>query len=174
MRSALSGPLECESTSVWKMTWFEWAFCMPLKPFLSRIWPVARSDRLILAQIVVWNVAFWETTYKLGVEWEGKTWFSIWEQLLHRNVQRFRGGLAFKAHRLCVSLNSRLESNKADEESARPPPGYVYYGCVTEVLCMVPQSVLDTPCLVSALVGSVQILVWNVAFEKQCRLGVRF
>ena len=30
----------------------------------------------------------------------------------HRNVQRFRGGLVFKAHRLCASLNSRLESNK--------------------------------------------------------------
>jgi len=28
------------------------------------------------------------------------------------NVQQFRGGLVFKAHRLCVSLNSRLESNK--------------------------------------------------------------
>jgi len=27
-------------------------------------------------------------------------------------VQRFRGGLVFKAHRLCVSLNSRLESDK--------------------------------------------------------------
>jgi len=38
------------------------------------------------------------------------------EQLLHRNVQRFRGGLVFKAHRLCVSLNSRLESNKEEEE----------------------------------------------------------
>ena len=25
------------------------------------------------------------------------------------NLQRFRGGLVFKAHRLCVSLNSRLE-----------------------------------------------------------------
>ena len=25
--------------------------------------------------------------------------FSIQEQLLHRNVQRFRGGLVFKAHR---------------------------------------------------------------------------
>jgi len=33
-------------------------------------------------------------------------------------VQRFRGGLVFKAHRLSVSLNSRLESNK--EESRRP------------------------------------------------------
>jgi len=37
-------------------------------------------------------------------------------QLLHRNVQRFRGGLVFEAHRLCVSLNSRLESNKEEEE----------------------------------------------------------
>ena len=36
-------------------------------------------------------------------------------QLPHKNVQRFRGGLVFKAHRLCVSLNSRLESkNKAE------------------------------------------------------------
>ena len=34
------------------------------------------------------------------------------EHLLHRNVQRFRGGLVFKAHRLCVSLNSSLESHK--------------------------------------------------------------
>ena len=32
------------------------------------------------------------------------------------NVQRFRGGLVFKAHRLCVSLNSRLESNKEEEK----------------------------------------------------------
>ena len=28
----------------------------------------------------------------------------------------FRGGLEFKEHRLCVSLNSRLESNKEEEE----------------------------------------------------------
>ena len=38
-------------------------------------------------------------------------------QLLHRNVQRFRGGLVFKPHRLCVSLNSRLESNKEEADS---------------------------------------------------------
>ena len=31
-------------------------------------------------------------------------------------VQRFRGGLVLKAHRLCVSLNSKLESNKEEEE----------------------------------------------------------
>ena len=31
---------------------------------------------------------------------------------LYRKVQRFRDGLVFKAHGLCVSLNSRLESNK--------------------------------------------------------------
>ena len=36
--------------------------------------------------------------------------------LLHRNVQRFRGGLVFKAHRL-LSLNSRLESNNEEEEA---------------------------------------------------------
>jgi len=33
-------------------------------------------------------------------------------------VQRFRGGLVFKAHRLCASLNSRLESNKEEEEAS--------------------------------------------------------
>ena len=40
------------------------------------------------------------------------SWGCAGEQLLHRNVQRFRGRLVFKTHRLCVSLNSRLESNK--------------------------------------------------------------
>ena len=39
---------------------------------------------------------------------------SICEQPLHKNVQRFRGGLVFKAHRRCVSLNSRLERNEED------------------------------------------------------------
>jgi len=29
---------------------------------------------------------------------------------------RSRGGLVFKAHRLCLSLNSRLESNEEEEE----------------------------------------------------------
>ena len=33
-----------------------------------------------------------------------------------RFVERFRGGLVFKAHRLCVSLNSRLEGNKEEEK----------------------------------------------------------
>jgi len=36
-------------------------------------------------------------------------------QLLCRNVQRFRGGLVSKAHRLCVSLNSRPESDNNEE-----------------------------------------------------------
>jgi len=40
---------------------------------------------------------------------------AIGDALTLRNVQRFRGGLVFKAHRLCVSLNSRLESNKEEE-----------------------------------------------------------
>ena len=34
------------------------------------------------------------------------------EQLLHINVQRFRGGLVFKAHRLCTSLKSRIERKR--------------------------------------------------------------
>ena len=33
-------------------------------------------------------------------------------QYFTKNVQRFRGGLVFKAHRFCASLNSRLESNE--------------------------------------------------------------
>ena len=32
-------------------------------------------------------------------------------------MQRFRGGLVFKAHRLGVSLNSRHGSNKEEERS---------------------------------------------------------
>jgi len=39
------------------------------------------------------------------------------QQLLHKNVQRFRGGLVFKAYRLCVSLNSRRESNEEEEDT---------------------------------------------------------
>ena len=35
-------------------------------------------------------------------------------------MQRFRGGLVSEAHRLGVSLNSRLESNK-EEEGAKVP-----------------------------------------------------
>jgi len=31
-------------------------------------------------------------------------------------VQGFRGGLVFQTDRLCVSLNSRLESNNEEEE----------------------------------------------------------
>ena len=36
-----------------------------------------------------------------------------------RNAQRFRGGLVFKAHKLFVSLNLRLESNKGEEEDSQ-------------------------------------------------------
>ena len=35
-----------------------------------------------------------------------------------RNVQRFRGGLVFKAHRLCASLNTRLQSHNEEEEQS--------------------------------------------------------
>jgi len=38
------------------------------------------------------------TSHRLSED--GSVQFSISEQLLYRNVQRFRGGLVFKAHRL--------------------------------------------------------------------------
>jgi len=50
------------------------------------------------------------------------------EQILHRNVQRFRGELVFKAHTLCVSLNSRLESNEEEEEMCSDDDGAVWRG----------------------------------------------
>ena len=55
-------------------------------------------------------------------------------------MQRFQGGLVVKAHRLCVSLNSGLESNKEEgrstpwsseessEESASDVPSEHYGG----------------------------------------------
>ena len=43
-------------------------------------------------------------------------WLSIQEQLLRRNVKRFREVLVFKAHKLLVSFTTRLESNKEEEE----------------------------------------------------------
>jgi len=41
--------------------------------------------------------------------------FPLCSEAVPANVQRFRGRLVCKAHRLCVSLNSRLESNKEEE-----------------------------------------------------------
>jgi len=43
--------------------------------------------------------------------------------LAHQSSSGFRiqGGLVFKVHRLCVSLNSRLESNKEEEEEPSVP-----------------------------------------------------
>ena len=47
-----------------------------------------------------------------------RRWIQGAHQLLYINVQWFRDGLAFKAHRLYVSLISRLES-KAEKERER-------------------------------------------------------
>ena len=46
--------------------------------------------------------------------------FSIQEQLLDRNVQRFRGGLVFRAHRLLYhsTLGSCREENESSLQSA--------------------------------------------------------
>ena len=47
---------------------------------------------------------------------------TVRKQACPRNVQRFRGGLVFQAHRLCVSLNSRLDSNTEKEEEEGTSP----------------------------------------------------
>ena len=53
------------------------------------------------------------------------------KRVLHRNMQRFRGGLVFKARRLYVSLNSRLESNKEEEECVCVSV-FFFFVCVRE------------------------------------------
>jgi len=68
----------------------------------------------------LWMIFSWSDTAISNWELYRSVQFSIWEQLLHRTMQWFRDGLVFKAHRLCVSLISRLESNK--EEERRSPP----------------------------------------------------
>ena len=62
------------------------------------------------------------------------------KKLLHINVQRFRGGLVFKAHRLCVSLNSRLESNKEEDalEQSFTVPTHFHLIYVLNCLVYVP------------------------------------
>ena len=63
-----------------------------------------------------WTVhLYWTSCFKTNND-ETRCSRTEREQLLHRTVQRFRGGLVFKAHRLCVSLNSRLESNKEEKK----------------------------------------------------------
>ena len=53
-------------------------------------------------------VTFVDRTYQYGMG----------SALLCRNVKRFRSGLVFKVRRLCVSLNSRLQSNDEEEEGS--------------------------------------------------------
>ena len=57
------------------------------------------------------GLGFGSGVYSLCLSRVGKS-----ENTYFRHVQRFRGGLVFKAHRRCVSLNSRLESNNEEEE----------------------------------------------------------
>jgi len=50
--------------------------------------------------------------------------FLVWsEGELHRTVQRFRDGLVFKAHRLCVSLNESERGSERESESERGREG---------------------------------------------------
>ena len=54
-------------------------------------------------------------------------------------MKRSRGGLVFKAHRLFVSLNSRLESNKEEESSGGGGGGARISGDTT--LCKVTPAI---------------------------------
>ena len=60
-----------------------------VEAILGQSRPVTRLDHPILVQIVFCNVAFCKNFMALGVL-----------ALSSRNVQRFRGGLGFTAHRL--------------------------------------------------------------------------
>ena len=51
------------------------------------------------------------TTTKLTIE--------VSEQLLYRNVQRFRGGLVFKVHRLLVAANKMNLTNETREKNCQ-------------------------------------------------------
>ena len=53
-------------------------------------------------------------------------------------MQRFRGGLVFKAHRLRVSLNSRLESNKEREREEGHTVELVFLDEILHVLVAPP------------------------------------
>ena len=58
----------------------------------------------------------WESTEPSRFECKARVRLEWWEShILRKNVKRFRGGLVFKAHRLFVFLNTRLESNKEEE-----------------------------------------------------------
>ena len=48
-------------------------------------------------------------------------------------MQRFRGGLVREARRLCVSLNSGLESDKEEEKKRRSPLGSRDYAETTQI-----------------------------------------
>ena len=63
----------------------------------------------------------------------------------HRNVQRFRGGLVFKAHRLCVPLISRLESKTKEKENGVSGCGFRVLHIRAPVVATCEDRVLDGP-----------------------------
>ena len=52
-------------------------------------------------------------------------------------MQRFQGGLVFKAHRLCASLSSRLESIETRRNGGRVNLGTVVQGRAQEAVGLV-------------------------------------
>jgi len=91
---------------------FRWTICGSCNldgPFVDRAlfrWTIYRLDGPF--SIVQFDPA---PRHQHGVDGKAKV-----------NVQRFRGGLVFKARRLCVSLNSRRGSNKEEEKQFDPAP----------------------------------------------------
>jgi len=88
----------------------------------------------------------------LGVFTSGRFWQTQPLVDTASNVQRFRGGLVFKAHILCVSLISRLESNKEEEEedtaSGRHGPWQAEYRGISLIRNRLPQDPTVGLCLV--------------------------
>ena len=85
-------------------------------------------------------------------------------------IQWFQGGLVFAAHRLCVSLNSRRESNK-EEEKTKIHGGAPSWPCA-------PSSVL-APMLVSIRNERtfLSLLTWNTPqpstlSHSRCRANI--
>jgi len=60
---------------------------------------LSHRDHRIGKETYIGLKLFWAENLRIVVN-PSKVQFSIQEQILLRNVQRFRGGLVFKAHRL--------------------------------------------------------------------------
>ena len=77
------------------------------------IWFMVPSQVRSQSQFRTRNSQFLSKSSRFVVQNNRKTVWKV-QELLHINVQRLWGGLVFKAHRLRLSLNFRLESIKEE------------------------------------------------------------